>query len=162
VFSIGWRHQAQRDTAARSALAAATARTHRLEEKVGGLQTSLTSARSTTARVRAAEQALARAGARVGSDATATSGTADAIASGAGTVTSAATRIASELKTLDTYLTTTPTGQLDPGYISSQTAYLAQQLTRLEGDAGSLSNPVASFEAAVRKLDRDAKALKTG
>jgi hypothetical protein len=162
VFSIGWRHQAQRDTAARSALAAATARTHRLEEKVGGLQTSLTSARSTTARARAAEQALARAGARVGSDATATSGTADAIASGAGTVTSAATRIASELKTLDTYLTTTPTGQLDPGYISSQTAYLAQQLTRLEGDAGSLSNPVASFEAAVRKLDRDAKALKTG
>jgi hypothetical protein len=162
VFSIGWRHQAQRDTAARSALAAATARTHRLEEKVGGLQTSLTSARSTTARARAAEQALARAGARVGSDATATSGTADAIASGAGTVTSAATRIASELKTLDTYLTTTPTGQLDPGYISSQTAYLAQQLTRLQGDAGSLSNPVASFEAAVRKLDRDAKALKTG
>jgi hypothetical protein len=162
VFSIGWRHQAQRDTAARSALAAATARTHRLEEKVGGLQTSLTSARSTTARARAAEQALARAGARVGSDATTTSGTADAIASGAGTVTSAATRIASELKTLDTYLTTTPTGQLDPGYISSQTAYLAQQLTRLQGDAGSLSNPVASFEAAVRKLDRDAKALKTG
>jgi hypothetical protein len=162
VFSIGWRHQAQRDTAARSALAAATARTHRLEEKVGGLQTSLASARSTTARARAAEQALARAGARVGSDATATGGTADAIASGAGMVTSAATRIASELKTLDTYLTTTPTGQLDPGYISSQTAYLAQQLTRLEGDAGSLSNPVASFEAAVRKLDRDAKALKTG
>ena len=162
VFSIGWRHQAQRDTAARSALAAATARTHRLEEKVGGLQTSLASARSTTARARAAEHALARAGATVGRDATATSGTADAIASGAGTVTSAATRIASELKTLDTYLTTTPTGQLDPGYISSQTAYLAQQLTRLEGDAGSLGNPVASFEAAVRKLDRDAKALKTG
>jgi hypothetical protein len=162
VFSIGWRHQAQRDTAARSALAAATARTHRLEEKVGALQTSLAAARSTTSRARAAEQALARAGARVGSDATATSGTADAIASGAGTVTSAATRIASELKTLDTYLTTTPAGQLDPGYISSQTAYLAQQLTRLEGDAGSLSNPVASFEAAVRKLDRDARALKTG
>ncbi len=162
VFSIGWRHQAQRDTAARSALAAATARTHRLEEKVGALQTSLGAARSTTARARAAEEALARAGTRVGSDTRAASGTADAIASGAGTVTSAATRIASELKTLDTYLTTTPTGQLDPGYISSQTAYLAQQLTRLEGDAGSLSNPVASFEAAIRKLDRDAKALKTG
>jgi hypothetical protein len=162
VFSIGWRHQAQRDTAAQSALAAATARTHRLEEKVAALQTSLTSARGTTARARAAEQALARAGARVGSDATGTSGTADAIASGADTVASAATRIASELKTLDTYLTTTPAGQLDPGYISSQTAYLAQQLTRLEGNSGSLSNPVASFEAAVRKLDRDAKALKTG
>jgi hypothetical protein len=162
AFSIGWRHQAQRDTAARSALAAATARTHRLDQKVSGLQTSLATARNATARARAAEQALARAGAKVGNDARASSGPADAISSGAGTVTAVATRIASELKTLEAYLTTTPTGQLDPGYISSQTTYLAQQLTRLEGDAGSLGNPVASFEAALRKLTRDAKALKTG
>ncbi|HEX4324634.1 MAG TPA: hypothetical protein VHZ77_08395 [Gaiellaceae bacterium] len=162
VFSIGWRHQAQRDTAARSALAASTARTHRLEQTVGALQTSLAAARSTTARAHAAEKALAQAGAKVSTDATASSGAADTIASGAGAVTATATRIASELKTLDSYFTTTPAGQLDPGYISSQTAYLAQQLTRLEGDAGSLGNPVASFEAALHKLDRDARALKTG
>jgi hypothetical protein len=93
---------------------------------------------------------------------TASRTSANSIASGAGAVTAVATRIASELKTLDTYLTTTPSGQLDPGYISSQTAYLAQQLTRLEGDAGSLSNPVASFQAALHKLTRDAKALKIG
>jgi hypothetical protein len=162
VFSIGWRHQAQRDTAARSALAAATARTHRLEQKVGALQTSVATARSATARARAAERALARAGARVGSDAAASRGSADSIAAGAGAITGVATRVGSELKTLDTYLTTTPTGQLDPGYISSQIAYLAQQLTRLEGDAGSLGNPVASFEEALRKLAHDAKALNTG
>jgi hypothetical protein len=162
VFSIGWRHQAQRDTAARSALAAATARTHRLDQRVSALQTSLAAARDATARARAAELALARAGAKVGNGATASRAAANSIASGAGAVTAVATRIASELKTLDTYLTTTPSGQLDPGYISSQTAYLAQQLTRLEGDAGSLSNPVASFQAALRKLTRDAKALKTG
>jgi len=162
IFSIGWRHQAQRDTAARSALAAATARTHHLDQKVSALQTSLDTARNATARARAAELALARAGARVGTDAAASRGPADSIASGAGAVTAVATRIAGELKTLDTYLTTTPTGQLDPGYISSQTAYLAQQLSRLEGDAGSLGDPVASFEAALRKLTRDAEALKTG
>jgi hypothetical protein len=84
-----------------------------------------------------------------------------AISSGAGSLTTAAGQIASELKTLDTYLTTTPTGQLDPGYIASQTAYLTRQLTQLQGDAGTLGNSVASFEAALRKLGRDASGLKT-
>jgi septal ring factor EnvC (AmiA/AmiB activator) len=161
AFSIGWKHQAQRDTAARSALAAATARTHRLDEKVSALQTSLVAARTATARATAAERALALAAARVGADAKETSGDAPSISSGAATVTGTATRIASELKTLNSYLTTTPTGQLDPGYISSQTAYLAQQLTRLEDDAGNLGTPLASFEADLRKLSRDANALKT-
>jgi septal ring factor EnvC (AmiA/AmiB activator) len=161
AFSIGWKHQAQRDTAARSALAAATAQTHRLDKKVSALQTSLAAARNATARATAAEQALALAAAKVGADAKVASGDTPSISSGAATVTGTATRVASELKTLSSYLTTTPTGQLDPGYISSQTAYLAQQLTRLEGDAGSLGTPLASLEAALRKLSRDASALKT-
>jgi len=168
AFSIGWRHQAQRDTAAQSALAAATARTHRLEQRISTLRASLVGAHSATTQARAAataaeakEQTLARAGAKVDADASASSGAAASISSGAGSLTAAATRIASELKTFDTYLTTTPTGQLDPGYIASQTAYLAKQLTRLEGDAGTLGSSVTSFEAALRKLSRDSKMLKT-
>jgi hypothetical protein len=161
AFSIGWRHQAQRDTAARTALAAATARTHRLEGRITVLQASLGSARAAAASATAAEKALARAGTRVGADAAASSGDGAAISSGAGALTAAASRIASELKTLDTYLTTTPTAQLDPGYIASQTAYLAQQLTRLQGDAGSLGSSVTSLEAGLHKLSRDARALKT-
>ena len=161
IFSIGWRHQAQRDTAARSALAAATAQVHVLQQRTRTLQASLASARSTTASVQAAEQALARTGAKVGDEATAASGTAASLSSGAGSLTASATRIASELKTLDTYLATTPAGQLDPGYIASQTAYLAQKLARLQGDAGDLGSSVSSFEAALRKLSRDARTLKT-
>ena len=168
AFSIGWRHQAQRDTAAQSALAAASTRAHRLEQRIGALQTSLDQAQAAAARdhasataAAAAEQSLARSGAKVGDESTALSGTAASISAGAGSLTAAATRIGSELKTLDTYLTTTPAGQLDPGYIASQTAYLAQQLTRLQGDAGALGNSVTSFETALRKLGRDAKALKS-
>lgn len=167
AFSIGWRHQAQRDTAARSALAAATARAHRLEQRIGALQASLYDARAAAARAHttaaaaaASEQALSHAGARVGDEATATSNDAASIASGADSLTAAATRIGSELKTLDTYLTTTPTGQLDPGYVASQTAYLAQQLTRLQAHAAGLGNSVSSFEDALRKLGRDAQTLK--
>jgi hypothetical protein len=161
AFSIGWKHQAQRDTAVRSALAAATARTHRLDDKVSALQSSLAAARTAAARATAAERDQALAAAKVSGDARAAGGDAPAISSGAATVTGAAARIASELKTLNSYLTTTPATQLDPGYISSQTAYLAQQLARLERDAGSLGAPVSSFEAALRKLNHDARALKT-
>jgi chromosome segregation ATPase len=162
AFSIGWRHQAQRDSAARTALAAATAQTHRLEGRLTALQASLDSARATAASATAAEKALARAGTRVGAEATTSSRDGASISSGAGTLTAAATRIASELKTLNTYLTTTPTAQLDAGYIASQTAYLAQQLTRLQRDAGSLGSSAASFEARLRKLSRDADALRNG
>jgi hypothetical protein len=161
-FSIGWRHQAQRDNAAQSALAAATVRVHRLERKTGGLQASLAGARRTAASAAAAEKALAQTGVNVAEEATVSSGNGTAISAGAGTLTAAAGRIASELKTLDAYLATTPTRQLDPGYIGSQTAYLAQQLTRLRSDAAALGSSVASFETALRKLSRDARTLKNG
>jgi prefoldin subunit 5 len=159
AFSIGWRHQAQRDSAARTALAAATARTQRLELRISQLQTSLGSARTAAASAVAAQKALARAGTQVGADATATSSSVASISSGADSVTATAARIASELKTLGTYLTTTPTGQLDPGYIASQTAYLDRQLQRLQGDGGALGSSIASLDAALRKLRGDANGL---
>jgi prefoldin subunit 5 len=162
AFSIGWRHQAQRDTAARVALAAATARTHKLEHTIGTLRNSLSTARSTAATATATENALAHSGANVAEEATVAGGNGTAVASGAGSLSAATTRIASELKTLDTYLTTTPTAQLDAGYIASQTAYLAQQLSRLQGDAGSLGSSVTSLQTTLRKLSRDARALKSG
>ena len=161
-FSIGWRHQAQRDTAARTALAAATARVHRLEHTITMLQSSLHGARGAAASAAAAEKALARAGTRVAADAAATNAGAASVSDGAGSLTTTATRIARELKTLDTYLTTTPPRQLDPGYIANQTAYIAQQLTRLQDDAGTLGRSVGSFETTLRRLGRTAQALKSG
>jgi len=160
-FSIGWRHQAQRSTAAQSALAAAHAQARSLEHRVNVLRASLNTSRTAEATARASERSVVRAAAEIDSDATASSGEATPISSGAGTLTAASTRVASELKTLDTYLTTTPTSELDPGYISNQTAYLAQQLTRLRGDSANLGSSVTSFEAALRTLSRDAEALKT-
>ena len=166
AFSIGWRHQAQRDTAAQTALAAATARAQRLEQSASALRASLGRARGTAAHANtaaataaAAEKALAQTGANVTEEATASSGDGNAIAAGAGSLDTAATRIGSELKTLNTYLTATPAGQLDPGYVASQTAYLSRQLARLQGDARTLGSTVTSFEATLRKLSHDASGL---
>jgi hypothetical protein len=160
AFSIGWRHQAQRNTAAQSALAATTARVHRLQHEMGTLRISLGEARGTAATATSSEKALARAGADVATQAAVAGGSGSTVASGAGAVTTTAGRIASELKTLGTYLTTTPNGQLDPGYIGSQTAYLTRQLSRLQGDAGTLGGSVTSLEATLHTLRADASGLK--
>ncbi len=74
-----------------------------------------------------------RKAATVAEEATVAGGNGTAVSSGAGSLRHRRRAVASELKTLDTYLTTTPTGQLDPGYVASQTAYLTRQLTRLQG-----------------------------
>ena len=158
-FSIGWRHQAQHDSAAQAALAAATARVRALESRVSALRTSLDAARRTAARERAAEQSLVGSSSKVAAAADASGRAAGPVSAGAGTLSASASRIASELKTLDSYLTTTPAGQLDPGYVASQAAYLDQQVTKLQANAGGLGDSVASFEAAVRALTTDARAL---
>jgi len=161
-FSIGWRHQAQRNTAAEAALSAATTRTHTLEQQVRVLQASLARQRQTAAAAAASERSLRGAARRVHDEASASSMSADSVSSGARTVAGSAARVASELKTLNTYLTSTPAGQLDPGYIASQTTYLARQLARLQADGLGLDGSVASFEAATRRLTRSAAGLSSG
>jgi len=160
-FSIGWRHQAQRNTAAETALTSATARIHVLQASLGKAR--LAAAREHEAATTAAvsEQVLVGAAAKVSSGVTASSDAAAHVSSAAGSLTGSAARIASELKTFETYLTSTPSGQLDPGYIASQTAYLTRQLTKLQASGGVLGDSVASFDAAARALTRDAAAVKT-
>jgi chromosome segregation ATPase len=161
-FSIGWRNQSQRNSAAETALAAATARTHTLQHRIALLQASLADSRSKAAAVTASEKALADASATVGDEATAVGTAASSVSSRAGTLTASSSRIASELKTLETYLTSTPAGQLDPGYIASQTAYLSRQLARLQAAGGDLDSSLASLESTLRKLSRDARATASG
>lgn len=162
AFSIGWRNQSQRNTAAETALASATARTHVLDRRVALLQASLAGSNRKAATALASEKRIAQTAAKVGGEATAAGGAAASVSSGAGTLTGSAARIASELKTLETYLTTTPAGQLDPGYIASQTAYLSRQLTRLQAAGGDLGRAVAGFQAAVKRLTQTAATVSTG
>ena len=162
VFSIGWRNQSQRNTATETALARETAHTHALEGRVALLQASLADSRSKAAAAAASERALTGAAAKVGNAARASNGAATSVSSGAVTLTASTTRLASELKTLETYLTTTPAGQLDPGYIASQTAYLTRQLTRLQAAGGDLGHAVAGFQAAVKRLAQSAATVSAG
>jgi hypothetical protein len=160
VFSIGWRHQAQRDTAARSALAAATARANRLSSQLAVARATATRERQAVAQANASVGATSRLAAALAAEVTASKQAADAVASSAGGVGTSTGRITRELQTLLTYLTTTPSDQIDSGYVASQASYLNRQLAALQSAGGGVTSAVTKFEASLRRLTRDAAALR--
>ena len=166
AFSMGWRSQAQHGASAETALVAKTAQAQ-------ALTASLASARAATARLRselaAAQQAkiAARASAQIVSReasalaaSLATTGqSAVAVALDAASLGADVDRLSRELKTLTSYLTTTPASQLDPGYIATQVAYLTKQLTALQGARGDLGTAISAFQTAAKKLATEAGTL---
>jgi cytoskeletal protein RodZ len=159
AFSIGWRHQAQRDTAARAALATATAHVNRLSASLAAARGTVARERQTVAQATAAARATSRAAATLATRAASVGRAAGTVSGNAGAIGAAASRISRELQTLLNYLTTTPASQIDSGYIASQAAYLTRQLTALEDSGAGVGRAATSFEAAVRRLIRNAAAL---
>jgi hypothetical protein len=158
-FSVGWRHQAQRDSSARVALATETARNHALAATLDSTRAKLAAARQARASAAAAARAVSHEASALATDVVATGRSADSISLGASAVGGGLGRLAGELRTLSSYLTSTPAGQLDPGYISAQAAYLSKQLATLQGEQGDLGAAVSSFEASAKKLADRASAL---
>ncbi|HKU57257.1 MAG TPA: hypothetical protein VJP41_09580, partial [Gaiellaceae bacterium] len=99
------------------------------------------------------------AAAALATEVTASRRAADAVSGGAGGVAASSSRVTRELRTLLTYLTTTPSSQIDSGFIASQASYLTRQLTALQDVGGSVTAAVARFKTAMRGLSRDAAAL---
>ena len=159
VFTIGWRHQTQQNAAAQSALAAATARNHKLSDSLAAAQARTAREERIAAQARASVQAAQASGATIAAQTSAAEAAATSVSGSATSMASAAGKVATELRTLTTYLTTTPSQQLDAGYIDSQTAYLARQVAALQSAGGTTSSAAASFDAAIRKLGRLASAL---
>lgn|SRR5579862_589675 len=159
VFTIGWRHQTQQNAAAESALADATAHNHKLTASLAKARAAVAAEQQIATRARAAVRAAAASGATIAAQTSAAESNATSVSGNAQSMASAAGKVASELKTLTSYLTTTPSQQLDAGYIDSQTAYLARQVDALQSEGGATASAAASFDAAVRKLGHLAAAL---
>jgi hypothetical protein len=159
AFSIGWRHQAQRDTATRTALAAATAHVNRLSASLATARETAVQERQAAAQAAAQARATTRAAASLGAKATAAGREANTVSADAGDIGATSSRVSRELQTLLTYLTTTPSSQIDAGYIASQASYLSRQLTALQNSGARVGRAVTTLEAALRKLARSAAAL---
>jgi septal ring factor EnvC (AmiA/AmiB activator) len=159
AFSIGWRHQAQRDTAARAALATATAHVNRLSASLATARETIAQERQVEAEASAAMRATSRAAASLATQATSAGRAADTVSGDAADIGATASRISRELQTLLTYLTTTPSSQIDSGYIASQAGYLTRQLTALESSGAAVGKSVTSLKTTLRKLARSAATL---
>jgi cell division protein FtsL len=159
VFTIGWRHQTQQNVAAQSALAAETARDHQLSSSLATARATIANERRIARRAHASLLSARAASATIAAQARAAEASATSVSGTATSMASAADKIANELKTLLTYLTTTPPQQLDAGYIDSQAAYLTRQVGALQSDGGTTATAAASFDAAIRKLTSLAAAL---
>jgi len=158
-FSVGWRHQAQHGSSTEAALAAATARNHALATSLAGSRAALarmTDQLATAQRAKAgavaASRAVSRDASTLASALVQTGRSADSVSAGAGSVGSNVDRLAGELRTLTTYLTTTPMAQLDAGYIATQTSYLSRQLDELKAARSDLAATITDFDATAAKL----------
>jgi hypothetical protein len=159
AFSIGWRHQAQRDTAARAALAKATDHANRLSASLAAARETIVQERQTAAEATAAARATSRAAASLATKAGNAGKAADTVSSDADAIGATAARVSRELQTLLTYLTTTPSSQIDSGYVASQAAYLTRQLTALQDSGAGVDKAATSLKAELRRLIRTAAAL---
>jgi hypothetical protein len=160
AFSIGWRHQAQRDTAARAALAAATTRANRLSASLAAARETVVRERQAEAQAAAAVGATSRAAASLATQAASAGKTADTVSGDAEAIGASANRVSRELQTLLTYLTTTPSSQIDSGYIASQATYLTRQLSSLEDAGAGVGRTATSLKTTLQKLIRTAAALR--
>jgi septal ring factor EnvC (AmiA/AmiB activator) len=140
-FSIGWKHQAQKGTSAESALVAATASVHSLRTQLVAERSDLAAAHAHTladARSRATLRAsLAKLHAQLASAQQALAATSSQAAPLSGDLA----RLTNELHALTSYVTSTPSSQLDAGYLQAQIAYVSKTATGLSSALAALASP---------------------
>lgn len=158
-FSIGWRHQAERGSSAQAALARMTARNHTLSATLARVKAELARARRERAAAAAAARRVSRESAALAAGLVATGRSADSVSAGTAAVGDSVDKLAGELKTLASYLTSTPTAQLDAGYVAAQAAYLSKQLDQLRAARSDLAAAIADFERGAKTLADRAVAL---
>lgn len=159
AFSVGWRQQAQQGSSARAELAVANAKVRTLGTSLAAARHATAQAQAQLAAARKARTAAASAARTVSHDAAslaaglvASGKSADSVSSGAASIGAGVDRLAGELKTLTSYLTTTPASQLDAGYIATQASYLAKQLDELKAARSDLAAAISDFNASAKKL----------
>lgn len=140
-FSVGWRHQAQRGTAAESALVAATARAHSLRIQLTAAQREITALRADTKALTADKRAVTHAEAALRARLAAAQKSLTAVTSAAAPLGADLDRLRSELHALSSYMTSTPAAQLDAGYVQAQLAYLTKTVEAFSASVAAVAAP---------------------
>ncbi|MBV8258474.1 MAG: hypothetical protein JO073_11720 [Actinobacteria bacterium] len=158
-FSVGLHHRAQQQTSVQTELDAANARTDRLAASLAAARANVTRARRAQTQASTAARTVSKEATTLATELAAAGKSADSVSVGSASLGSDLGKLASELRTLTTYLGSTPVSQLDAGYVATQTAYLSKQLDRLTGEQSDLASAVADFESGVKALSDRAATL---
>jgi hypothetical protein len=140
-FAVGWKHQAQQGTSAESALVAATSAAHTLRSQLVSTRTALAAEQAHARTVTASRQSAVRTVAKLRASLAAAQQSAAGIAASAAPLGADLGRLTSELRALTSYATSTPSGQLDAGYLQAQLAYLAKTVNGFSSAVAALTAP---------------------
>jgi chromosome segregation ATPase len=140
-FSIGWRHQAQTGSSAEAALVSATATVHTLRTQLASARASLAAERTHATGLAAERTALDRTTAQLRRRLAAAKQAAASLSASAAPLSGELDRLTNELRALTSYVTQTPSGQLDAGYLQAQVAYLSKTANGLSGALAALAAP---------------------
>lgn len=139
AFSIGWKHQAQKNTTAESALVAATATAHALRTQLATERTALSASHARNAQLIASRRTLNVSIAKLRKQVAAAQHSLASTAAAAAPLAGALDRLTNELHSLTTYVSTTPAAQLDAGYVQTQLAYLAKTVAGFSSGVAALA-----------------------
>jgi chromosome segregation ATPase len=140
-FAIGWKHEAQRGTSAESALVAATASVHTLRTQLAAERTELAAERVRATGLGAARHSAQRKAAKLQAKAAALQQKLASVGAAAGRLSGDLDRLTNELRALTSYVTTTPSGQLDAGYVQAQLSYLGKTVDGFRAAVAALTSP---------------------
>jgi len=140
-FSVGWRHQAQKGSSAESALVAATATTHELRTQLASTRAALAAERTHATSLTAERRALDRTTARLRTQLAAAKHAAASLSASAAPLSGDLERLTNELRALTSYVTQTPSSQLDAGYLQAQVAYVSKTANGLSAALAALAAP---------------------
>jgi septal ring factor EnvC (AmiA/AmiB activator) len=141
AFSIGWKHQAQKNTKAEAALVAATASVHSLRMQLATAGSSLAASHAQVARLRASRKALDGSLATLRRQLVAVRQSLSSTSAAAAPLSADLDRLTNELRALTSYVTQTPSGQLDAGYLQAQVGYVSKTASGLSAALAALAAP---------------------
>jgi hypothetical protein len=140
-FAVGWKNQAQRGTSAESALVAATTATHRLRLQLTTVRTQLSASEAHAAQLATARRQLDHTAATLRAQLGAAQHAQARLSADAAPLAADLDRLTNELHALSSYVTTTPSSQLDAGYLQAQVAYVSKTAAGLSAALAALAAP---------------------
>ena len=140
-FSVGWKHQAQKNTSAESALVSATATAHALRAQLATERSDLAAANARAMRLSTSGKVLRLSLAKLRRQLAAARTSLASTSSAAAPLAASVDRLTNELRALTSYVTSTPSGQLDAGYLQAQVGYVSKTVAGLSSALATLAAP---------------------